>query len=136
VFAAGSPLSVRILVRARQGGRFPLVPAAVLYRADGVHVTTSVGEELELELTSGDAVELTLDLGPLRFGDGRYLFSFAIYRQLSQTEPSDPYDLLDRSYEFEIAGNAPFDTGVVTSSARWTLTAVPAEPSTVAERAG
>ena len=43
----------------------------------------------------------------------------ALYRTLSHVELSEAYDLLDRSYEFEVQGNEPFDNGIFRHVPEW-----------------
>lgn len=121
IFEAGSPMQMVIDVTARQSGRFPLTPTATLYRSDGVLVSNHVGDEWDIELGKDDHVTIELDFGPLNLGDGSYVFSIGLYRRLSHAEP-EIYDLLDRSYELEVTGNAPFDNGVFSHPSRWTMT--------------
>jgi len=118
VFTAGMSMTVRVVIRAVRGGAYPLTPAATLYRLDGVLVTNLVGEAVTVTLAAGGRTEAVLDLGPLNLGDGRYLFSVAMYRRLSADE-SEWYDLIDRSFELEVVGNRPFDNGVFRHRGEW-----------------
>jgi lipopolysaccharide transport system ATP-binding protein len=112
---------MRLLVRseAHRPGTYDVIPVAVIYRADGILVSNHVGELVELEVEAGELIDFSLDFGPLNLGNGRYFFSVALYRTLSHVDPSEPYDLLDRSFEFEVVGNAPFDNGIFKHSASW-----------------
>ena len=78
------------------------------------------------------SVDFRLDYGPLNLGNGRYTISIALYRHLSHVVPSEMYDLLDRSYEFEVQGNKPFDNGVFSYERAWNVsaTALPQEAET------
>jgi lipopolysaccharide transport system ATP-binding protein len=131
VFPVGT--SMRLLIRAqvRRPGRYDFVPAAVMYRADGILVSNHVGDRVEIDLDEAGSFELALEFAPLNLGDGRYVFSVALYRRLSQLEPSELYDLLDRSYEFEVTGNGPFENGVFKHAAAWSLQR---EPASLAHR--
>lgn len=135
VFAAGSPLTVRVTARAVEAGRYPITPAVSLYRADGILVSNHPGEELELDLAEGEFAAWELAFGPLNLGDGRYLLTPALYRRLTHLGDSPFYDLLDRSHTFEVAGNAPFANGVFQHPARWQAVAAEsaAAPPAVAE---
>ena len=120
VFQPGSPMTLHVRVRAGRNGSFPVTPAATMYRADGILVSNHVGASIELEFDPGATQDLRLDFGPLALGDGRYLFSIALYRALSALD-GEPYDLIDRSYEFEVTGNGAFDNGVVRLPAAWSV---------------
>lgn len=132
VFEAGTPLAIRVRTRASASGRFPVTPAATIYRADGVLVTNLVGTEFDVDAVDGGSVDFRLDYGPLNLGNGRYTISIALYRHLSHVVPSEMYDLLDRSYEFEVQGNKPFDNGVFSYERAWNVsaTALPQEAET------
>ena len=64
-------------------------------------------------------MDFQLEYGPLNLGDGRYTISIALYRNLSHLDQPQMYDLLDRSYEFEVQGNGPFDNGVFSHEPEW-----------------
>lgn len=121
VFAPGSDMILSLCARAVRPGRFSVIPAATLFRSDGILVSNHPGDPVELELVEDDEVELRLDFGPLNLGDGSYLFSVALYRTLSHVDSSVVYDLIDRSYEFEVRGNEPFNNGVFRHPAAWTI---------------
>ena len=124
VFDAASQLTVSVRTRAAASGRFPVTPAATIYRADGVLVTNLVGPEFEVDAVEGGQVDFQLDYGRLNLGDGRYTISVALYRTLSHVVAPEVYDLLDRSYEFEIQGNDPFDNGVFRHEPEWSVSSV------------
>jgi Wzt C-terminal domain len=132
VFEAGAPMRVTMTVVARRAGTYEVIPAAVIYRLDGILVTNLIGERFNVDVDEESRVELALDLGALNLGDGRYVFSLAIYRKLEHLDVSEAYDLLDRSYEFEVTGNAPFDNGVFRHPAAWTLSRADSLMGTVA----
>lgn len=119
IFTVGMPMRLLMRAEAQQPGKYNVAPVAVIYRADGILVSNHVGEPRELDLESGEAIEFALDFASLNLGDGHYLVSVALYRTLSHLEPSEVYDLLDRSYEFEVTGNEPFDNGVFKHEATW-----------------
>jgi lipopolysaccharide transport system ATP-binding protein len=121
VFEAGNRMRVSLNVVAVRDGTYPLTAGATMYRTDGILVSNHVGGPWELSLSEGERVGVDLDFGRLNLGDGRYVFSIGLYRTLSGTEASEVYDLLDRSYEFEVTGNAAFDNGIFSHPAEWTL---------------
>ena len=55
--------------------------------------------------------------------DGRYVISVALHRDLDPLHPEETirYDLLDRSYEFEISGNPPLRTSLFVLPSHWVL---------------
>ena len=121
IFEAGTPLTVTIDIRSHSGGTFPLTPSVVVYRLDGTRVTAHVGPPQELELEAGDRLSISLRFDNLNLGDGRYVLSAGLHRRLEQVGPSETYDLVDRSYEFEVIGNDPLLGGVFHHPAEWTI---------------
>ena len=67
---------------ATAGGTFPLIPAALIFRLDGIVATLHVGEREVLQLEEGDRIDLRLDLGPILLGNGTYLLSVGLYQEL------------------------------------------------------
>lgn len=123
IFDVGSELSVDVTIAATQSGSFPLIPAAIVFRADGVIVTRHVGEKLDLEVSPGDRVSARLDFGPLLLGNGVYLLSLGLYSKLDleDIDPSEFYDYYDKSFEFQIVGNPAVHNELVLHPGRWTV---------------
>lgn len=121
VFEPDCELRVRIRFLAKAAGSYPVIPVAVLFRLDGVVVSTHIGPTMHLELNQGETRQADLDYGPIRLGNGSYVFSVALYRQLSSVGPTEVYDLLDRSYEFAVVGNPPLESGIIRHLATWSI---------------
>jgi len=119
VFEVGAPLTVVIPFSARSEGTFPITPVAILYRLDGVLVSTHIGPAFTAELKPDDELSVRLDLNRLNLGDGNYVFSVALYRRLEHLEEAQAYDLVDRSYEFEVVGNDPLDNALFHHPSEW-----------------
>jgi lipopolysaccharide transport system ATP-binding protein len=124
VFLSGSPLTLRIFVIANKSDTFEVLPAAVLYRIDGVLVSNNQGPLTTLHLEAGEHHAITVCYGPLNLGDGAYVFSVAVYKNLSPVGKSVYYDLIDRSYQFQVIGNPPFNNGVFSHPADWQYSVV------------
>lgn len=117
IFVPGSPLTLTIEARAHTRGVLPITPAATVYRADGILITNLVGDEFTLDVVDDELVGIQLEIDELNLGDGQYVVSVALYRELSVTPLV--YDLLDRSFDFEVRGNELFDNGVFRHGSRW-----------------
>jgi lipopolysaccharide transport system ATP-binding protein len=124
-FSVGRPLSVEVEIAARATGRLPLIPAALVFRPDGIVVTRHVAEEVVLDVQEGDVVNARLDLGPLLLGNGVYLLSLGLYAQLDvdDIQPSEYYDYFDRSFEFRVVGNPRLHNEVVRHPGAWRIDA-------------
>jgi lipopolysaccharide transport system ATP-binding protein len=120
VVEVGERLTVDMHVVARASATFHVIPVVVLYRADGIAVSSHVAEPRELELSEGETFRVQLQYPSINLGDGRYVFSVALYRRLD-LDASDPYDLIDRSYEFEVVGNPAFVSGIFQHPAEWVV---------------
>jgi lipopolysaccharide transport system ATP-binding protein len=127
VFRVHEPFAVTVEAVATASGTFPLVPAALVFRLDGIVATRHVGERELLRLEEGDRVDLRLDLGPLLLGDGTYLLSVGLYQELDVRNnlSSTLYDYFDRSFEFVVTGNPPVHTEAFRHPGTWSTTVVP-----------
>jgi lipopolysaccharide transport system ATP-binding protein len=121
VFRVHEPFSVLVDAVATASGTFPLIPAALAFRLDGIVATRHVGARELLRLEKGDRIELRLDLGPLMLGNGTYLLSVGLYRELDigNTLSSTLYDYFDRSFEFAVTGNPPLHTEAFRHPGSW-----------------
>jgi lipopolysaccharide transport system ATP-binding protein len=128
VFRVHEPFSVLVDAVATSSGEFPLVPAALVFRLDGIVATRHIGEREVLRLEEGERIELRLDLGPLLLGNGTYLLSVGLYHELDvgNTLTSTLYDYFDRSFEFAITGNPPLHTEAFRHPGSWSTRMLPA----------
>ncbi len=121
VFTAFSPMKLELTFRAQTSGTFPLAVSAIFHTLDGVRVFAHVSEPMELLLEEGESRTAILDLGGLNLGDGRYVISVGLYEDVSQPHGPQPYyDHLDRSYEFQVVGSAPYG-GIFQHPGGWSL---------------
>lgn len=128
VFRVHEPFSVVVDAVATSSGTFPLIPAAIVFRLDGIEATRHVGDRELLKLEEGDRLELRLDFGPLMLGNGTYLLSVGLYQELDvrNTFSSTLYDYFDRSFEFAVSGNPPLHSEAFRHPGTWSTRVVPA----------
>jgi len=121
LFAVGSSMKLRMIILARDKGTYPVIPVAVIYRSDGIVVSQHWGELGEFGFAAGDRRKAELSFGPLNFGNGTYLISVGVYRKLSlhNLNEAEPYEIIDRSYEFEIFGNPARMNAVFRHPGEW-----------------
>ena len=119
IFQRGDEMTLHMSVHPRRPGSSVAVPVAVLYRADGIRVSSHVGDRVTLEFDGEEPRQLRLAFSPLNLGRGQYVFSVGLYRKLSQAAGSEPYDLVDRSYEFEVHDDDPLRDGIFEHPATW-----------------
>jgi lipopolysaccharide transport system ATP-binding protein len=125
IFEVGGSLSVVVDIAAKEAGRYPLIPASIVFRDDGVIVTKHIGDELLLDLAEDEHVEGRLEIGPLMLGNGTYFISLGLYSRLDidDIEPSEFYDYFDKSFEFQVIGNPRLHSELVRHPGSWRITA-------------
>ncbi len=121
VFRVHEPFAVIVEATATASGKFPVIPAALVFRLDGIVATRHIGDRKLFRLEEGDRLELRLDLGPLMLGNGSYLLTVGLYQELDigNTLSSTLYDLFDRSFEFVVTGNPPLHTEAFRHPGEW-----------------
>jgi hypothetical protein len=119
VFQVGCSMTVLVTFQAHQDNVFNIFPSLAVYRRDSVLITKFICERhFTTRMHEGDRRTLRLDTEPLKLGNGIYVFSIALFQ--TEIDESQRYDLLDRSFEFEIVGNSPVMAGVVVHlSGKW-----------------
>ena len=65
--------------------------------------------QIKFEENQKRAIHLTLD--SLKFGDGNYVFSCAIFR--GAVDEKLRYDLVTYDFEFQVVGNEPYNTATI-----------------------
>lgn len=118
VFTVGEQLLLDFEAHANQDGRFEVIPVVVLYRLDGIKVSSHIGDAISLQMKKGEKISFGLTFPEINLGDGDYVFSVALYRTLNQWGEAEIYDLIDRSYEFRVKGNNPYN-GLFTHCSVW-----------------
>jgi lipopolysaccharide transport system ATP-binding protein len=123
VFEVHRALRVRIDLVAQATGVFPLIPAALIFRSDGVITTRHIGEPMSLDVREGERVVAVLELDDLMLGNGSYLLSLGLYGKLDidDIEPSEFYDYFDKSFEFRVIGSPALHNEIVRHPGRWTV---------------
>ena len=114
LFGPDATMSLRVRVRAHRSGSFALIPAATLYRADGILVSNHAGIPLEADSRRRRDVRAAARVRSAAARRRTLHVLCRAYRRLSRHD-SEVYDLIDRSYEFEVAGNREFDDGAAAS---------------------
>ncbi len=128
-FQLGQPMSIALDVVASKTGRFTVIPAALIFRLDGIVVTRHVSGEVTLDLSDGERVPARLDLGPLELGNGTYVLSLGLYRtiDIDDIAPSEFYDYFDKSYEFKVVGSPALHNELVRHPGEWSVAGTPSE---------
>jgi lipopolysaccharide transport system ATP-binding protein len=121
IFEAGSSLTLSITFSAQSTGTYEIIPVAVLFTIDGIIVSNNPGPMTTVNMKVSDKEEFRLHFDKLNLGDGDYVFSVALYRELSSFTQAVFYDLIDRSYQFRVIDNPPFNNGIFKHPGKWIL---------------
>lgn len=118
IFTLGEQLLLKFDACAKQDGLFEVIPVVVLYRLDGIKVSSHIGDAISMQMKKGDSSSFSLTFPKINLGDGDYVFSVALYKTLTQSGDAEIYDLIDRSYQFRVIGNSPYN-GLFTHCSIW-----------------
>ncbi len=121
IFQCGGELKFKISFVAEKDNFFTVIPAIVIFRNDGVTVSQHIGKPKDINLSVSESSDFILELDPLLLGDGSYIISAALYRELDLNNLKSPkiYDLIDRSFEFIVEGNPPINQAVFNHPGTW-----------------
>ena len=121
LFQVGRPMKVQIVLQAQKSGHFTIRPAITIRRADGVHITNLISEELfSANLSVDQRFCFEFDFGSLNLGNGSYIISLSVFKD--QIVEEQRYDLVAHSHEFEVTGNpAVLSSYVFVHPGNWSL---------------
>jgi hypothetical protein len=121
VFAHGAPLSFRIEVEAREAGRYDCWFVVLIYGEDGRPLLRHVSAKQVLDLAAGERRIAEVHYERLLIGRGEYHASAAIYRRWDPDDRSSAhwYEILNRSIEFRVGDDGPFDPAQFEHPASW-----------------
>lgn len=119
----GDPAHIDIEVVAEKPGHYPCVFVLVLYSDDGKIVCRSVSEIYDFELSQNERRTVRVAYPNVLLGNGTFTFSASIYRNLDlhNTETAKAYDLLSRSFQFDVVGPYRNDTSLFHPPSVWTM---------------
>jgi lipopolysaccharide transport system ATP-binding protein len=124
-FHSGEIMHVDIEITARRKGVYPLRGVVLIFGPEGQRMSRSLSGQIEIELHAKQSTWLRLTYDELLFNAGRFVFSVAIYREYNELDKAASvcYDLLSRSFEFEIAQQFDGDPGLFRHPVEWNLKA-------------
>lgn len=123
VFHNGDRLTLAVAFEAQRADSYQILPVAVIYRLDGVNVSTQLGEWVTTYLAPGTTHRASVTLDDLNLGNGNYLVSIALYKSFDPDLHESPivYDWVDRSIEFQVVGTPVAITSVFSHPSVWRL---------------
>jgi lipopolysaccharide transport system ATP-binding protein len=123
VFNSGERLTLTVAFEAQRTDSYQVLPVAVIYRLDGVNISTQMGEWVTAHLEPGTSHRASVTLDDLNLGNGNYLVSIALYKSFDPDLHESPvvYDWVDRSIEFQVVGTPIAITSVFQHPSVWRL---------------
>ncbi len=123
IFSVGEDLRLRVSFSSKGSGVYNIIFSAVLYRMDGVRVSCHVSKKIKVYLKEGETNVAELVLNNLNLGNGNYVFSVGLFRDIDPDliSKSYVYDQVDRSYEFQVTGRSPLDGSIFNHPYDWYL---------------
>jgi lipopolysaccharide transport system ATP-binding protein len=122
VYQPGESLILKMTVLIQQSGEYFLLPAASLYRLDGIAISNFIGVPQRLNSTQGEHQSFTLCLPSVNLGDGEYVFSVQVFDKEVGKTPADAHDTIDRAYRFQVVNEDPlFKQGIFRHPGEWSL---------------
>lgn len=123
IFEPGDDLSVEIRFEPIESASFRFLPAVVIYRLDGVNISTQLGSWTSAGLEVGHIYHARTTLRGLNLGNGTYLASPVLYKVFDQYLVEEPvvYDWIDRGIEFQVVGTPPAINSVFQHPSVWTI---------------
>lgn len=123
VVVEGEDLEIAIEAVAQADGDYPYQFVVLLFTEDGRPLTRHVSAHERANLRTGARIEARMRYDTVLLGVGRYVFSVAIYRDGVPRERASAawYDLLSRSFQFEVTGPDEGDPSLFRHPATWKL---------------
>jgi lipopolysaccharide transport system ATP-binding protein len=123
VFNNGERLTLTVAFEAQRADSYQVLPVAVIYRLDGVNISTQLGEWVTAYFEPGTTHRASVTLDDLNLGNGNYLVSIALYKSFDPDLHESPvvYDWVDRSIEFQVVGTSTAITSVFQHPSVWRL---------------
>ena len=121
LFRTGEPLAVKIAITAEDAGAFPCQYVVLIFSDDGKPLVRHLSRPCKYEMAAGETREVTLRYPELKLGAGRFVFSVAIYPEFNLNDRASAqwYDLLSRSFQFEVMKPLEYDPTLFHHPARW-----------------
>jgi lipopolysaccharide transport system ATP-binding protein len=123
VFNTQEKMEVEITIEASESDIYGCIFAIVLFTEDGKMLTRHCSPKANYKMDKGKNLVVSLFYEELLLGNGKYIFSAAIYKQLDLFDLSSAlyYDLLSRSFEFQVISQHSDDSSLFHPPCQWNL---------------
>jgi lipopolysaccharide transport system ATP-binding protein len=121
VVRRGDPLEIELAISAAAAGSYDCVVVILLFAGDGRWLCRHCSPPARFVLAAGERKRVSLLYDQSRLGNGTYVFSAALYAELDLNDLSTAraYDLLARSFSFEVVDRYRDDQSVFHHPAVW-----------------
>ena len=118
---SGEPAEVEMVIEAEQDGEFECRNVIVLFSADGRLLSRLCSDTDRFIARVGERKRVVLRFPTLMLGNGKYVFSAAVYKRLDLAKLDDavPYDLLGRAFEFQVDTPDRTDPSLLMPEVEW-----------------
>lgn len=117
----GAAMSFELRLVAESSGEYTCRYHVYIYSADGVNVAMHLSDPDRFYLERGETRTARLHYKNVLLNRGRYVITVALYESINMDDSggSRTYDLIDRSFEFQIASEITTDRSIVKLPAEW-----------------
>lgn len=121
IFKAGEELNFEMHIKADNFGEYDVYFMILLFTADGRWLSRHCSDKYKLILDNTLECSITLTFNELLLGNGKYIFSAGLYKVLDLHDLSTAsyYEILSRSFEFEVKGHYLIDETIFYHPAKW-----------------
>ena len=121
-FYSKESINFIMIVECQEEGFYPCKYVIVTYTLAGQPVTVHV-YDTEHFFKKGEKKTICLTYPELLLGNGEYVVSLAVYKQLDLDDSSTAlfYDLLDRSFQFKVINKYKQDATTFIHPAKWLI---------------
>lgn len=114
-------VDIEISIQAEVTGFYNVYFVVVLFTEDGRWLTRHCSHKMEINIEKNKIHAIRMQYEKVLLGNGKYVFSVAIYKNLDLNDLSTAryYDLLSRSFEFKVYGNPQGDSTLFHHPAKW-----------------
>jgi lipopolysaccharide transport system ATP-binding protein len=121
LFTTGQSVEFELEIESEVDGRFDCQYHFNIFSLDGRNVTSHMSAPDQFELRTGERRIVRLVYDRLLLGNGTYVVTAGLFRHMDQRDHStaERYDLLDRSFEFQVVSKYRLNESLVFHPSRW-----------------
>jgi lipopolysaccharide transport system ATP-binding protein len=121
VVRRGQRIEIELIIVAEAAGCYDCIVVILLFTGDGRWLCRHCSPSVRVDMSPGERRRVSLVYDECRLGNGEYVFSAALYADLDldNLSTAKTYDLLARSFTFEVVDRHRDDQSVFHHPARW-----------------